>query len=150
MKNKTLIATFAALGAQVIFGFSFMFTKIALGYASPLTVIADRYIGAFLGLSLVMLVKRQKMKTGKNLWKLVVMSVFQPVLYFIFESYGIEMSTSSFSAVMISLIPVVAMLSGIFVLKEIPSPLQYVFTALSVGGVVVMTLAGKADGTKES
>jgi EamA domain-containing membrane protein RarD len=68
MKNKTLIATFAALGAQVIFGFSFMFTKIALGYASPLTVIADRYIGAFLGLSLVMLVKRQKMKTGKNLW----------------------------------------------------------------------------------
>ena len=147
MKNKILFATLAAFMAQVIFGFSFMFTKIALGYASPLTVIADRYIGAFLGLTVVMLIKRQKMKINKNIWKLAVMSLFQPVLYFIFESYGIEMTTSGFSAVMISLIPVVAMFSGIFVLKEIPSPLQYIFTALSVGGVVVMTLAGSADGT---
>ncbi len=147
MKNKVFTATLAALMAQVIFGFSFMFTKIALEYASPLTVIADRYIGAFVGLTVVMLIKRQKIKLSKNVWKLVVMSLFQPVLYFIFESYGIEQTTSSFSAVMISLIPVVAMLSGIFVLKEIPSPMQYVFAALSVGGVVVMTLAGNADGT---
>ena len=48
MKNKNiLLATLAALGAQVIFGFSFMFTKIALRFASPMTVIADRYIIAF-------------------------------------------------------------------------------------------------------
>ncbi len=147
MKNKTLTATLAAFMAQVIFGFSFMFTKIALEYASPLTVIADRYIVAFFGLTAVMIIKRQKLKFGKNLWKLVIMSIFQPVLYFIFESYGIDMSTSSFSAVMISLIPVVAMLSGIFVLKEVPSPLQYLFTALSVGGVVIMALAGNAEGT---
>ena len=51
--KKTALATLAALGAQIIFGFSFMFTKIALGYASPLTVIADRYLTAFVGLSIV-------------------------------------------------------------------------------------------------
>ena len=59
-ENKILPATLAALGAQVIFGFSFMFTKIALGYASPLTVIADRYIVAFLGLTVVMLATKTK------------------------------------------------------------------------------------------
>ena len=147
MKNKRLLATLAAFMAQVIFGFSFMFTKIALGHASPLTVIADRYIVAFLGLSIVMLVTKTKIKSMKNIWKLVLMSVFQPVLYFLFESYGIEMTTSAFSSVMIALIPVVSMISGIFILKEVPRPMQYIFTVLSITGVVIMALAGKADGT---
>ena len=145
--NKTILATIFALVAQVIFGFSFMFTKIALDFASPITLIADRYIVAFLGLSVAMLFTKTKIRLNKNIWKLVLMAIFQPFLYFIFESYGIKLTTSSFSSIMISLIPVVAMVSGIFVLKEIPTFLQYVFTLLSIGGVVVMALAGKADGT---
>jgi len=75
------------------------------------------------------------------------MSLFQPVLYFVFESYGIQLTTSAFSSVMIALIPVAAMISGIFVLREIPSPMQYVFSAISVGGVAIMALSGKVDGT---
>ncbi|MBQ9097686.1 MAG: DMT family transporter [Clostridia bacterium] len=146
-ENKILLATLAALGAQVIFGFSFMFTKIALGYASPLTVIADRYIVAFLGLTVVMIATKVKIILHKNIWKLALMSVFQPVLYFIFETYGIQMTTSAFSSIMISMIPVVSMIGGIFILNEVPSPVQYVFSALSVAGVVIMSLAGKAEGT---
>ena len=145
--NKTIKATLASLGAQVIFGFSFMFTKISLDYASPMTVIADRYLVAFVGMTLVMLIKNTKIRFSKNLWKLALMSLFQPLLYFVFETYGIKLTTSAFSSIMISMIPVVSMISGIFLLKEIPSPLQYVFTALSVAGVVIMALAGNADGT---
>jgi drug/metabolite transporter (DMT)-like permease len=124
-----------------------MFTKIALGSASPITVIADRYIVAFLGMSLVMLFTKTKIKFTKDIWKLIVMSLFQPVLYFLFETYGIKLTTSAFSSIMIALIPVVCMISGIFLLKEVPRPMQYVFTALSVSGVVMVALAGKADGT---
>lgn len=146
-ENKTLLATLAALGAQVIFGFSFMFTKIALNYASPMTVIADRYIIAFLGLTVVILATKTKINLRKNIWKLALMSAFQPVLYFVFETYGIQMTTSAFSSIMISMIPVVSMISGIFILDEVPSPMQYIFSALSVAGVVIMSLAGNADGT---
>ena len=145
--NKKIQATLAALCAQVIFGFSFMFTKIALGFTSPLTLVADRYIVAFLTLNIVMILSKTKIKLHKNLWKLVLMSIFQPLLYFVFESYGIQMTTSAFSSIMISMIPVVSMISGIFILREIPSPMQYVFTALSIGGVVIMALAGNAQGT---
>lgn len=145
--NNIVLATLAALGAQVIFGFSFMFTKIALQYASPLTVIANRYMVAFLSLSIVMVLAKKKVKPQKNIWKLMLMSTFQPVLYFLFETYGIRMTTSAFSSIMISMIPVVSMVCGIFLLKEIPSPLQYVFTALSVGGVAIMAIAGNTDGT---
>jgi drug/metabolite transporter (DMT)-like permease len=146
-QTKRTWATLAALGAQVIFGFSFMFTKMSLDYASPLTVIADRYIVAFLGLTVVMIVTKTKMKFHKNIWKLILMSTFQPFFYFLFETYGIRMTTSGFSSIMISMIPVVSMISGIFFLKEIPSPMQYVFATLSICGVVITSLASNADGT---
>ena len=147
MKNsKVILATLAALAAQVIFGFSFMFTGIALENASPMTVIADRYTVAFLGLSLVMLFTKTKLKIGKNIWKLVLMSLFQPLMYFIFETYGVELTNSSFSGVMISMIPIVSMITGIFVLNERPSFMQYVFAVLSVTGVVIAVLSGKKEG----
>lgn len=147
MKNsKVILATLAALAAQVIFGFSFMFTGIALKNASPMTVIADRYIVAFLGLSLVMLFTKTKLKIGKNIWKLLLMSLFQPLLYFVFETYGVELTNSSFSGVMISMIPIVSMITGIFVLNERPSFMQYIFAALSVAGVVIAVLSGKKEG----
>lgn len=147
MKNsKVILATLAALAAQVIFGFSFMFTGIALKNASPMTVIADRYIVAFLGLSLVMIFIKTKLKIGKNIWKLVLMSLFQPLMYFVFETYGVELTNSSFSGVMISMIPIVSMIAGIFLLNERPSFMQYIFAALSVTGVVIAVLSGKKEG----
>lgn len=146
-KNKLVLATLSALFAQVIFGFSFMFTKIALNYSAPMTVIANRYMVAFLGMTVVLFATKTKIKISKNIWKMLLMSVFQPLLYFVFESYGIKMTTSSFSSIMISLIPVVAMISGIFFLNEKPLFMQYVFTALSVLGVVITALVGKSDGT---
>ena len=147
MKKQTILATCASVGAQVIFGFSFMFTKIALDYASPMTIVADRYIIAFLVMTIIMLLSRQRIKLGRNVWKIVVMSLFQPFLYFIFETYGLQMTTSAFSSVMISLIPVAAMICGIFVLKEIPTYLQFLFSAISVAGVSIMALSGKSEGT---
>jgi len=147
MKKNTVLATLAALLAQIIFGFSFMFTKISLRYATPMTVIADRYIIAFIGLSVLLIFKKTKLSFTKNIWKLLLMSIFQPVLYFLFETYGIKMTTSAFSSVMISLIPVVSMIMGVFFLKEIPSVMQYVFAFLSVCGVAIMALSGNADGS---
>ena len=146
MKNKTAAATAAILIVEIIFGFSFLFSKTAMNFASPFVLIADRFSVAFIGLTVVMLVTKTKIRIGKDIWKPIVMAMFQPVLYFIFESYGIKMTTSSFSGVMISLIPIVSMIAGIFVLHEFPSALQYLFCGISVGGVVIMTLSGKSEG----
>ena len=148
MNNKKILyATLAALGAQIIFGFSFMFTGVALKTASPMTVIANRYIIAFFGLSLVMLFTKTKLNFKRNIWKLILMSLFQPLMYFIFETYGIQMTSSSFSGVMISMIPVVSMVSGIFILGEKPSVMQYLFALLSVTGVIISVLVGKSEET---
>lgn len=147
MKNHTVTATLAALISQVIFGFSFMFTKIALQYASPMMVIADRYLIAFLCISLVLVCSKTRFRFRKISPKLILMALFQPVCYFLFETYGIRITTSSFSAVVIAMIPVVSMIGGSVFLKEIPTRLQYLFTGISVLGVVMITWIGTAEGS---
>ncbi len=147
MKSKKTTATLCALMAQIIFGFSFMFTKISIKTASPLVVIFDRHLVALFAMTLALLGLKVKFKINRSFWKLILMSVFQPFLYFIFETYGIDMTTSSFSSVMIALIPVVSMVLGIFILKEKPAFLQYVFMLISVVGVVIVAYAGKTDGS---
>lgn len=148
MNHKpTFFAVLAAILAQVIFGLSFLFTKICLGTASALVVIANRYLVAFLGLTVVMIVTKTKFTLNKQIWKLLLMSFFQPIVYFLCETYGIQMTTSSFSAVMIAMIPIVAMIGGIFFLKEQPSLWQYIFALLSAGGVVWIAVAGVSEGS---
>ena len=101
---------------------------------------------AFICFGLILFFKRPKIKINKNTWKLALMSLFQPILYFVFESYGIALTTSAFSSVMIALIPIVSMISGIFILKEMPSVFQYIFSGLSIIGVTVMAYSGTVEG----
>ena len=51
MTNKQTAATLCALGGNAIFGFSFMFSRIALGVATPFVMLTYRFILAVLGLS---------------------------------------------------------------------------------------------------
>lgn len=148
MKNKqVIIAILAAIFAQVIFGLSFLFTKVCLNFASALVVIANRYLVAFLGLTVVMIITKTKISFKKKIWKLLLMSFLQPILYFLCETYGIQMTTSSFSSVMIAMIPIVAMIGGIFFLGEKPTVWQYVFSILSTAGVILIAGTGVEEGS---
>ena len=107
MKNKTTIATLAALAGYSIFGFSFLFSKTALNLTTPFVLLAVRFLAAFLLLNILVLVGVIKLDLkGKPIKMLLVLGLVQPVLYFICESYGIAMTTASFSGVMIGLVPV--------------------------------------------
>ena len=148
MKNKqSVFAVLSALLAQVIFGLSFLFTKICLNTSSALVVIANRYLIAFIGLTSVMIITRTKFRIQKNMWKLLLMSLFQPIVYFLCETYGIQMTNSSFSAVMIAMIPIVAMIGGIFFLGEKPTVWQYFFSILSTAGVILIAVTGVEEGS---
>ena len=148
MNHKHIFfAVLAAILAQVIFGLSFLFTKICLGTASALVVIANRYLIAFIGLTVVVIVTKTKFTFNKQIWKLLLMSLLQPIIYFLCETYGIQMTTSSFSAVMIAMIPIIAMIGGIFFLGEKPSFWQYVFALLSASGVILIAVMGVEEGS---
>ncbi len=142
MENKkSVLGSLAALFANIIFGFSFLFSKIALGVAHPLIILAVRFLTAFLILNILWALKIFKINfKGKPIGKLCLMSLAQPLLYFIFELYGINNTSSAISGVIISLVPIaVIFLSSIF-LKEKATVRQKVCSLFSLACVVLISI----------
>lgn len=144
-KNNTP-AMLAGLGSAFIFGLSFLFSKKALGVAEPLELISFRFLTAVIIMTLLIVFKVIKVDyKGKDFKGLLMLGLMEPVVYFIFETYGIKYSTSSQAGLMISLIPIFVVILSAYFLKEKPSRLQLLFIALSVSGVMFIGLMGSSD-----
>jgi drug/metabolite transporter (DMT)-like permease len=130
-----------------IFGFSFMFSKIAMSYVSPVGLIAYRFLVAAVAFEIIRRIGIIPVTIKKSdLQYLLPVAIAQPVLYFLFETYGLRLTSSGEAGMMIALIPVfVTILSGIF-LKERPKRMQLVFIALSVAGVILIQVNKAEDG----
>lgn len=140
--NKTK-ALFAALIGYGIFGFSFLFSKIALDYSGTFTLLAVRFFLAFFALNLLLLFGKAKISfKGKPFGSLILLGLIQPVCYFIFETYGIASTSAAFSGVMIGTVPVVGLIMGVLFLHEKCTLLQGICTVLSVFGVFLTTTGG--------
>ena len=142
-KNKTTTGVLCALFANVIFGFSFLFSKTALSVSVPLVILAARFTVAFLFLNILLLLGVFKINF-KSIFKsptLWLMGLAQPFLYFIFELYGLSLVSSAVSGVIIALVPVAVMLYSNLVLKEKATPMQWVFTLISIIGVSAISIS---------
>ena len=162
MDRKTKIATLCALLGCSIFGFSFMFSRIALSAASPFVMLTYRFCFAFIGLSALALwsalTGRGRGETGEDIdfmrfdlrgrkiMPLVLLGLVQPVIYFFCESYGISMTNATFSGVIISLVPIAGLIFGALFLRENPTGRQVLFSLMSIAGVVMMTVQQSAEG----
>lgn len=147
-KNKTSKAMAAAFLANVIFGFSFIFSKMGLSAATPSILLAYRFVTALLVMTVLILTKTVEFDIkGKNIMPLLLIGLFQPVIYFICESYGLMYTTATFSAVMIALVPIASLLFGSVFLREIPSVMQVIFSLISISGVVLMALQESSEGS---
>lgn len=146
--SKTLKATLAAIICNVIFGFSFLFAKVALDYAHPLIILSVRFTIAFAVMNLMWLFKMVKLDLKDKPKKyILLMALAQPFLYFIFELYGIELTSSALSGVIISLVPVFVLIMSTLFLREKPSAGQVVFSLLSLAAVVGISLMSNDGNT---
>lgn len=147
-EQKTIqLAMAGALFANIIFGFSFLFTKLALQAASPVVLLAYRFTFAFLLMSLIALCNPALLHLkGKPLKNVILMGICQPLLYFVCENYGMLYSSTTFAAVMIALAPIAAMGLGTLFLKETCSWYQAVCCVVSVGGVIWLALKNQSEG----
>ena len=156
-KNRTGAALFCAALGNAIFGFSFMFSRIALRYAEPFVMLMYRFVLTAALLTVIALwSSRQNGKRdlrwmrfdlkGKSIAPMLAMGLIQPVGYFLCESYGISMTNSTFSGVMIALVPIVAIVCGAVALREFPKWTQIAFSLLSIAGVILMTVQQRSEG----
>lgn len=151
MNNKnTMFPYIAAIISSILFGLSFLFSKIAISVASPLALVAFRFLLAFSIMSFLIFIKVFKVNyKNKPIKELVLLCVAEPVVYFIFETYGIKETSSSIAGLMLSIIPIAVTILGVYFLKEIPSIKKIIFIMVSVSGVALIGVmsASSTQGT---
>ena len=141
-------AILAAFLCNFLWGLSFLASRIAMDSAPVTVLLSHRFLLAFLLMSILLLSGRTDCHLRhKSLKPLLLLGFMQPVVYFIGEQYGILHSTTIFSGVMISIIPIAGILAAIPVLHEIPTIKQMFFILLSVGGVTGIGLMSKNSGS---
>lgn len=152
-KNAAVGAMIAAALSNCIFGFSFMFSKMAMEVAAPSVLLAWRFVFALALMSLVMLTGKARVRfrgRGRELGMLVLLGVFQPMMYFVCESYGILWSTPTFSGVMIALVPIASLAFAALFVGERPTRGQIAFSLLSIAGLLMITLRETGEGTVQA
>ncbi len=147
MKTRTK-ALIAVILGNSIFGFSFLFSKIALELTIPSVMLAVRFTVAFLALNLVVFIGKLTNKLefslkGKPLKDVLLLALFQPGIYFVAESYGIKLTSSAFAGTIIAVIPIAGILCDVFLMHAKVGKKQIFCSLGSVLGVIITTLGAQ-------
>lgn len=125
-----------------MWGFSNIFTRIAVRSALPEVLLATRFFVALLMMHLFILAGKAKISFhGKRVGDLLLLGTLQPVLYFYFESYGIFYTNAALAGAMMAMNPIVALIMAVLLLKEKPSVKQKIFIWFPIVGVVIVTVS---------
>lgn len=128
-----------AILSEVLFGLSYVFIRMCVTEVSVFTLLSWRSMIAFIAMTICILLGFLKVDLkGKNLKPLLMLSLFQPVLYFIMETFGVRLTTASESGVIISCIPIVTMIFCTIFLKERPTGKQIIFMVVTVFGAILI------------
>ena len=124
-----------------IFGLTFMFSKIGLQSIHPIGLIAFRFsIASFVLIFLNMIKVIHIHFSKKQLFSLLPLVFFQPILGFSSEVFGINFSQSSEAGMMIALIPIIVTILSFLFSSEKPTYMQSMSIVLSVSGVLFIQL----------
>ena len=145
-KNTHAKALGAVILGNTIFGFSFIFSKMALQVTLPSVMIAVRFVMAFITLNLIVIFGRMiKVSDGqggkkplvsfslksKPLRYIILLALFQPILYFLCESYGIVFTSSSFAGTIIAIIPIAGIVFDVLIMHSNVRLRQIIMMALN-------------------
>lgn len=153
--RKHTVAVITACVAFVIFGFSFMFSSIALSIVPTTVLLCFRFTAAVLTLSVAVgvnaLVGRIRGRAwfsfslrGKPLGGLLLLGLVQPVLYLVFENSSIRYTSSAVTGTVLAVVPVICILADVFISHESVTKLQILCAVACVGGVALVETGGEA------
>ncbi len=153
-----LIAYFATFIKNVIYGSTVFFTRELTESVDVLDVLALRFLMSFVIMWLLKITHAIKINIGiKDFFKknprtpaiknILLAAVFEPVLYMLFETLGISMTTNITAGVILSLTAVTTCIFEIFFLKENSTLLQKIFLAMGIiGSIYIAVMTDTSDG----
>jgi drug/metabolite transporter (DMT)-like permease len=141
MKKNITTAYIAVSLAMIFWSFTFIWYKIVYQFYNPITTVFFRLIisSIFLFALMYPLKRIEKIRKGDFKYFLLV-SVFNPFLYFIGESYGVKLVSSTLAAVIIATIPLFTSFTSSFFLNEKITRMNLMGIIFSIIGVSFIIL----------
>ena len=140
IKIKNILPTLAIIGAVFLWGSSFVAMRIVLKDLHPFAVMFCRLFSALIFI-IPISIKLFPKSYQKNDWKiLALMVLFQPCLYFLFESNALTFTTSSQAGVISACLPLMVAVAAWFFLSESINSKTIMGLILSICGVILLTI----------
>ncbi len=145
MGNKVK-AYISIVFSMAFFAFSYVWFKIANQAYRPLTIVFFRLATSIVVLSLFLyLTKRfEKIRKEDRIYFFFI-ALFEPFLYFIFESHGLTLVSSTVASVLIATIPVFTAIGALVFFREKLNRLNYVGVIISFTGILIFIVTGESN-----
>lgn len=136
MKKLGYIAIFIV---AIVWGISFVSTKILLETLLPSQILFIRYFFANVLFTIIMLMRKETFRIRKqDIAKFVSTTFIGTVLYFVVEAKGLERLNATTATLILSLIPVFIMFTNRFTQHEEISKRKKIAVLISVVGVYLV------------
>ncbi len=126
---------------MLFWSLSFVGYKIAYQYFEPMALIFFRMVisATFLTIVIKLMGAQQKIDR-KDYGQFMLMAIFEPLLYFLGESYGMKLVTPTTGAVIVSTIPLLAPIAAWMIFRDKISWIKVAGIAVSFTGVLLVLL----------
>ena len=126
------------LTSMIIWGSSFVFTKICLQSLDPVALIWLRlFISLFVLIPVVFLFYRDTFKfQWKDLKFMGLLAVFEPFLYFLGENFSLVYLSASLVSVIVATIPIFTTVFAVLIFREKLSVINALGIAVSICGTI--------------
>lgn len=136
MKNKTTQYYGAALLAMFFWSFSFVWFKVAYKAYDPMTVVLFRLsLSTAIMFVFAKLIGKLQPLRKSDLGLMVLLSFFEPFLYFMGESYGLKYVSPTVASVIVATIPLFTPMAAWYFHKEKISWANFAGLSISFLGV---------------
>ena len=143
-----LLIYIASSFAILLWGMSYIWTDKLLELGIPVFYFV--FVRIFLAGVVLFLLNvaygRIKRIQQQDLGKFLLLAFFEPFIYFVCETYGVEMTSPTISAMIIATIPIFSIAAGRIFFKEKITALNIVGVTLSLMGIIMVIMKGEIVG----
>lgn len=141
--KKQILGHVLACGTQIMWGATFVSTKVLLNYFQPVEVLFTRAVLAFIAL-LIFFPHHLKLKNPKQEFAFAGAGLFGIVLYFMLENTALTMTYASNVGIIVACAPFfVAVAVGIFFKNEKSGKFFYIGFVIAMTGVILISMNGQ-------
>jgi drug/metabolite transporter (DMT)-like permease len=130
----------------VLWGWTFVFAKVALAYVTPAELLGLRLLTGLPVMLIVILIKRLKLKFNLRQWRRVMIGSAVLTVHFLIQITGIKYTSATNTGWIISVTPLALALLSYLILKERISTRTLLGLVVATAGIVLLVSKGELAG----